>query len=92
MNRRAFLSALGLLAAAPAAEAQPQGKIARVGITVSTDVHYSAFLQGLREAGWVPGRSSWSSVAPLVASGASTSPWSRTSSPPRSTSSWPAAR
>ena len=56
MNRRAFLSVLGLLAAPRSAEAQPQGKIARVGITVSTDVHYSAFLRGLREAGWVLGQ------------------------------------
>src|SRR5262245_10397624 len=48
--------ALGFLAAPLVAEAQQPGKIARVGITVTTDVYYSAFLQGLREAGWVPGQ------------------------------------
>ncbi len=48
--------ALGILAAPLAADAQQPGKVARVGITVSTDVYYDAFLQGLREAGWVAGQ------------------------------------
>jgi len=58
LGRRRFMAALagGLVAVPRAAEAQQQSKIARVGITVSTDVYYNAFLQGLREAGWVPGQ------------------------------------
>src|SRR5215813_1959906 len=58
LGRRRFMAALagGLVAVPRAAQAQQQGKIARVGITVATDVYYNAFLQGLREAGWVPGQ------------------------------------
>ena len=47
---------LALLAAPLAAEAQPAGKIARIGITVTSDTSYDAFLQGLREASWVQGQ------------------------------------
>jgi ABC-type uncharacterized transport system substrate-binding protein len=50
------LLALTLLAAPLAAEAQQAGKVARVGITVATDVYYEAFLQRLRELGWVAGQ------------------------------------
>jgi ABC-type uncharacterized transport system substrate-binding protein len=58
MNRRTFVGTLpiALLATPLAAVAQQQGKIASVGITVATDVYYDAFLQGLREAGWVVGQ------------------------------------
>src|SRR5262249_49358096 len=56
VERRTFMAMVagGLLAAPLAPDAQQQGKIARAGITVATDIHYNAFLQGLREAGWVP--------------------------------------
>jgi putative ABC transport system substrate-binding protein len=58
MDRRAFIGALagGLLAAPLAAEAQPAGRVARIGATVGTDAFYEAFLQGLVEAGWIPGQ------------------------------------
>jgi len=58
MDRRAFigLAAGGLLAAPLAAEAQPAGRVARIGVTVATDAFYEAFLQGLVQAGWVPGQ------------------------------------
>ena len=56
MDRRAFIGALagGLLAAPLAAEAQPAGRVARIGATVGTDAFYEAFVQGLVESGWVP--------------------------------------
>jgi putative ABC transport system substrate-binding protein len=57
MRRRRILAGLLLLLAAPlVAEAQQQGKAARVGITVATDVYYDAFLQRLGELGWVAGQ------------------------------------
>src|SRR5262245_38479369 len=57
VDRRTFVCTLtlGLLTTPLAVEAQQQ-KIARVGITVATDVYYHAFLQGLREGGWVVGQ------------------------------------
>ena len=63
MDRRAFLGALGLLAAPRAVEAQTAGKVPKVGfLTPSADSECTmapqgeAFLQGLRDRGWVPGQ------------------------------------
>jgi hypothetical protein len=55
MDRRAFLTALGagLLAAPLAAEAQPAGKVPRVGYVTSSgrSVNVEVFDQGLRDLG-----------------------------------------
>jgi putative ABC transport system substrate-binding protein len=58
MDRRTFIGAVAgrLLAAPLAAQAQQAGKVYRIGATVGSDINYAAFLQGLREAGWVPGQ------------------------------------
>ena len=64
MNRRAFLSTLaGALLAAPlAAGAQQAGTVPRIGILTtassasSPSANYEAFVQGLRESGYVEGR------------------------------------
>ena len=63
MDRRTFLfvASLGALSAPLAAEAQPAGKVYRVGYlsgSSSTDRRYliEAFRQGLREVGWVEGQ------------------------------------
>ena len=60
MNRRTFiLTTAGLLAAPPAAEAQQAAKIARIGYlggAVDNKPNYDAFLQGLRDLGYVEGR------------------------------------
>ncbi|HSB41955.1 MAG TPA: ABC transporter substrate binding protein, partial [Methylomirabilota bacterium] len=60
MNRRVFLSAVtgSLLAAPLAAEAQPAGKVPRIGYlsSGSATVNPEAFRQGLRELGWVEGQ------------------------------------
>ena len=52
--------ALGLLAASLAMEAQPAGKVARLGVllftTPAADPNLSAFLAGLRDLGYVDGR------------------------------------
>jgi putative ABC transport system substrate-binding protein len=62
MNRRAFLTALSgsLLAAPRAAEAQQAAKIARIGylaLNRAAGPHrHEAFLQGLRDLGYVEGR------------------------------------
>jgi putative ABC transport system substrate-binding protein len=69
MNRRAFVTGLGAVLAAPrAAEAQQVGKVYRVGLIVSTSpvsemagsepIHPSirAFVQGLRALGYVEGQ------------------------------------
>jgi putative ABC transport system substrate-binding protein len=63
MDRRAFVStvALGLLAAPLAAEAQPAGKVYRIGYLGNGNPTQSAptldaFRQGLRELGWVEGQ------------------------------------
>jgi putative ABC transport system substrate-binding protein len=60
MNRRVFIATLagGLLAAPLAAEAQPAGKIRRVGVLVtsSTPDLDDAFRKGLRELGWIEGQ------------------------------------
>jgi putative ABC transport system substrate-binding protein len=59
MNRRAFLGSLtgGLLAVPLVAEAQEAAKVARIGwLTPDREVvRYQAFLQGLRDLGYVEG-------------------------------------
>src|SRR2546425_2416475 len=49
--------ALGMLAAPLAVEGQQAGKVPRVGLFVFTPALKEAFLQGLREAGYVEGQS-----------------------------------
>ena len=62
MDRRAFLAgAAGLLAAPLAAQAQPAGKVHRIGYLSSTSATAArhlleAFWQGLGELGWVEGK------------------------------------
>jgi len=59
MDRRAFVTGLGALLAAPFdAEAQPQtGKVYRLGLLATAAVPYiDAFRQGLRDLGYVEGR------------------------------------
>jgi putative ABC transport system substrate-binding protein len=65
MHRRAFIGTLagGLLAAPLAAEAQPAGKVYRIGYISNSPRNtpeisrlHEAFRQGLRERGWVEGR------------------------------------
>ena len=65
MDRRAFIGALagGLLAAPLAAEAQPAGKVPRVGFLAASSASdaanarwIEAFRQGLRDLGYVEGR------------------------------------
>ena len=65
MDRRKFLATLaaGILAAPLATEAQPAGKVWRIGFLTSgfregtgSDVRLTPFLQGLREHGYIEGR------------------------------------
>ena len=63
MNRRSFIGTLagGLLAAPLVAEAQPAGKIYRIGYLsagapTSNPLVIAAFQQGLRDLGWVEGQ------------------------------------
>jgi putative tryptophan/tyrosine transport system substrate-binding protein len=59
MDRRALLGVLGLLAAPPAADAQPAAKIPRIGFLQpgpSLPGRLEAFRQGLRELGYVEGK------------------------------------
>jgi putative ABC transport system substrate-binding protein len=60
VNRREFVSgvAISLLAAPLAAEAQQAGKVPRIGFLQSTqNENFVAFIQALRDAGYVDGRS-----------------------------------
>jgi putative tryptophan/tyrosine transport system substrate-binding protein len=62
VDRRRFLltSLAGALVAPLAAEAQPAGKVARIGVllfgTPATDPNLAAFVAGLRDLGYVEGR------------------------------------
>src|SRR5262249_51877357 len=63
MDRRAFLAAsVSLLAAPPAAGAQPSGKVWRIGVLIAstTDLRSSSLLaplvEGLRDLGYVEGK------------------------------------
>ena len=56
MNRRAFATGLGAVLAAPlAAEAQPSTTIARIGLL--TDLVWEPLREGLRDLGYVEGKS-----------------------------------
>ena len=93
MRRRVFLADLVLLAAARNAEAQQAGKVFRIGATVNTDAFYEAFLQGLVDAGWVPGQNAVFERAHCPRrAGAGRRQWSRSSSRSGSTSSSPPDR
>ena len=58
MDRRAFLGVIagGLLAAPLAVEAQPAGKVYRVGILAQNSPLWEDFWQELRDLGYVEGR------------------------------------
>src|SRR5215468_8568652 len=62
MNRRAFVTGLGAVLAAPrGGEAQQVRKIARIGVLAAGSpsmysARYEAFRQGLRELGYVEGK------------------------------------
>jgi ABC-type uncharacterized transport system substrate-binding protein len=57
MNRRAFVTGLGAVLVAPlGAEAQPAGKLYRVGYLSSSATVFEAFRLGLRELGYVEGQ------------------------------------
>ncbi|HMH75589.1 MAG TPA: hypothetical protein VK547_03145, partial [Candidatus Udaeobacter sp.] len=62
MNRRSFLSALGggLLAAPLAVDAQPNTKVARIGVlsprSGAAAGPAEAFYRGLRDLGWIEGQ------------------------------------
>ena len=62
MKRRAFIGVIaGGLLTSPAAEAQQAGKVARIGylslVTATTNAALlKAFLEGLREHGWIEGK------------------------------------
>ena len=64
MNRRAFVTGLGAVLAAPlAAEAQPAGKFYRIGVisnipptTPEVSRNWEAFRQGLSDHGWIEGQ------------------------------------
>ena len=78
MDRRTFISVtLGLLAAPLTAEAQPAGKVYRIGMLERTPpatnaANFEAFRRGLRELGYVEGRTSSSSTGrPMAATNAS---------------------
>jgi len=69
MDRRVFISGitLGLLAAPHAAEAQPTGKVYRIGVLLPLGVTppiLARFLGGMRDLGWVI-RASLRSLATL---------------------------
>jgi putative ABC transport system substrate-binding protein len=64
IDRRAFLAGAAALLAAPlAAQAQPAGKVSRVGVllpgnsaTAARSPRMQAFYQALRDLGWVEGQ------------------------------------
>jgi putative ABC transport system substrate-binding protein len=59
-SRRKFLAYISALLAAPlVAEAQPAGKVARIGLLATTPpppYMWAALVEGLRGRGWVEGR------------------------------------
>ena len=59
MDRRAFLGTLGLLAAPRAGEAQPSGRLRRIGLLTTEQPQrelVDAFRRGLRELGYMEGQ------------------------------------
>jgi putative tryptophan/tyrosine transport system substrate-binding protein len=56
MTRRAFLGTLGLLAAPRAAEAQPAGKVWRIGYLTPAEIPRAPLVAGLRTLGYVDGQ------------------------------------
>jgi putative ABC transport system substrate-binding protein len=58
IDRRTFLAGTGaaLLAAPRASEAQQAAKVSRIGVLMSPNPRREAFLQGLRDLGYVDGR------------------------------------
>jgi ABC-type uncharacterized transport system substrate-binding protein len=57
MNRRAFVAGLGAILTGPlAADAQPAGKVHRIGYLSSSATVFEPFRHGLRELGYVEGR------------------------------------
>ena len=62
MDRRAFVTGLGaVLAAPPVAEAQPTAKVSRIGVLSSSSAtayreNLDAFREGLRELRWIEGQ------------------------------------
>lgn len=61
VTRLSLVVALSMLAASGAAEAQPAGKVARVGVLASsTEANFAPrvkmFRDALQEAGWVEGK------------------------------------
>jgi putative ABC transport system substrate-binding protein len=62
MNRRAFVTGLGAVLAAPlGAEAQPAGKVSRIGVLAHSSAtlyrgYVDALREGLRELGWIEGQ------------------------------------
>ena len=58
MNRRAFVTGLGAVLAAPlAAGAQQVGKVPRIGfLQISRTGNVGVFIQALREAGYIDGQ------------------------------------
>jgi ABC-type uncharacterized transport system substrate-binding protein len=62
LSRRSFVISAGAILSPLAAEAQPTGKVARVGFLSvgsegQTRIYLNAFRQGLRELGYVEARS-----------------------------------
>ena len=90
MDRRRFLltSLAGALAAPLAAEAQPAGKVWRIGFLTPIEVPREPLIEALRDLGYVEGQTIRLDVRSadnhLSASRGSPSRWNR----PRSTSSW----
>jgi hypothetical protein len=88
LNRREFITLLGGAAAGPlAARAQQAGKLPTIGFLGSStppamSQWVAAFVQRLRELGWIEGRTATSVVIPIVFA-AATDPGCCSSSPQR---------
>jgi hypothetical protein len=90
MDRRAFISGVtvGLLAASLGAEAQPAGKVHRIGFLGNSTPALEAnlvgpFREGLRELGYVEGQTSSSNIDGRKGSTSVFPPSSRNCSPGR---------
>jgi putative tryptophan/tyrosine transport system substrate-binding protein len=57
MDRRAFITGLGAVLAAPrAAAAQQAGKMWRIGFLTPAEVHWDTFVEALRALGYIEGQ------------------------------------